>query len=234
MTTQPINDDIVHYLLRHMSTACQREIMVLENNQIAYSTGFKRLGFGNDEISISDLVGAATPEARQTIMNTPAVWKKFLDKFPEANIGRCYLSINLQFTLETERRFLLFTFTHMDEQRQLVFVKEGSPDFDSLPRILDPHAKRGYIYDGNDWRAEDWNLSKMEYNILHLSAQGQSVKDIADQMNLSADTVNFHKKKIFRKMGSQSALGALTIFAQRTGIPLEGTPIVMNNLCMPF
>lgn len=234
MATQPINDDMIHYLLRHMSTACQRDIMVLENNQIAYSTGFERLGFGKDGITIADLIGAATPEARQTIMSTAVVWQKFRCKFPEANVGRCYLSINLQFTLESEKRNLLFTFTHMDEQRQLVFVKEGSPEFDSLPRVLDPRAKCGYVYDGDDWKEENWNLSETEYKILHLATQGQSVKEIADGMSLSADTVNFHKKKIFKKMGSSSAIGALTIFAQKTGIPLEGTPIVMNEICLTF
>lgn len=228
MPTQPINDDITHYLLRHMSTSCKSEIIVLENNQIAYSTDFRQLGFGEGDVTLSSLMQASTPETRQIIMSTREVWNKLKMRFPGINLSRCYLSINLQFVFESGPKFLLFTFSHMDESRQLVFVREGEPDVDSRPRILDPHAKRGYVFNGEDWQLEDWNLSATEYSILHLSAQGRSAKEISDALNLAYDTINFHKKKILKKMGTANIIGALAIFAQRTGIPLEGTPIVMN------
>lgn len=234
MATQPIDEDIANYLLQHMSTASRSVVMILEDNKIAYSTGFRSLGFADDNISIGQLVSSATPKARQTIMSTSAIWRKFLNKFPKANTARCYLSVSMPFAIASQTKALRFTFSHMGEQRQIVFVKEGRPDIDSMPRILDPHAKCGYVYDGDDWKSEDWNLSTTEYKILHLSAQGQGAKTIADTLNISANTVNFHKKSILKKMGAGNALGALTFFAQKTEIPLEGTPIVMNGICFQF
>lgn len=232
MNTEPDNEDIANLLLRHMSVASKSEIIILENNEIAYSTDLSRLGLNADEASINGLINAAAPEARRTIASTAETWQRFREQFPEADITRCHLNITLQFVFKSGSRSLQFTFSHMGERRQIVFVREGDRDFDSQARILDPRAKRVYRYDGSCWQMEDWNLSAKEYNVLHLTVQGLSVKEIADTMSISADTVNFYKKRIYKKMGANNALGSLTAFARKTGLPLESSPIVINEACL--
>ncbi|MGN0028528.1 MAG: LuxR C-terminal-related transcriptional regulator, partial [Marinilabiliaceae bacterium] len=215
------------------------------------------LGLDAEESSIGGLMKAATPEARRIIANTTEIWQKFRDQYPETDITRCHLSITLRFSFKSGLKSLglrppffslgkanefappsliqnvQFTFSHMGERRQIVFIREGDPDSDSTPRIHDPQARQVYRYDGSRWESEGWNLSAREYNILHLTAQGWSVKEIADKMNLSADTVNFHKKKIFKKMGTANTMGALASFVRRTGMPLGNAPIVINEICLP-
>lgn len=229
MTTQPINEDIAHFLLRHMSIASKREIIILENNKIVDATDLWRLGLSAEESSIDGLMRAATPETRQIMADTTKIWQKFLSQFPQTDLTRCHLNINLQFTFKSGKKSLFFTFSHMGEARQIVFVREGSHDLDNHARILDPQAKVVYHYDGSCWQVEDWNLSDKEYNVLHLTAQGLSVKEIADTMSISADTVNFYKKRIYKKMGATNAMGSLASFARKTGIPLEDSPIMMNE-----
>lgn len=194
MTTEPENEETTHFLLRHMGMASKSEVIILENNQIAYSTDLSHLGLDTEESSIGGLMKAATPEARRIIANTTETWQKFREQFPETDITRCHLSITLKFVFKAGLKSLQFTFSHMGERRQIVFVREGAPDSDSAPRILDPQAKTVYRYDGSRWGSEEWNLSAKEYDILHLTAQGWSVKEIAGKMSLSADTVNFHRR----------------------------------------
>lgn len=233
MTTEPENEDTTHFLLRHMGMASKSEVIILENNEIAYSTDLSHLGMDAEESSIGGLMKAATQETRLIIANTTETWQKFRNQFPATDITRCHLSIILQFAFKSGLKSLQFTFSHMGERRQIVFVREGRPGSDSAPRIHDPQARRVYHYDGSRWESEDWNLSAREYIILHLTAQGWSVKEIADKMSLSADTVNFHKKKIFKKMGTANAMGALATFVRRTGLPLGNAPIVINDICLP-
>lgn len=232
MTTEPENEATTHLLLRHMGMASKSEVIILENNEIAYSTDLSRLGLDTEESSIGGLMKAATPEARRIIASTAETWQRFREQFPEAGITRCHLNITLKFVFKSGLKSLQFTFSHMGESRQIVFVREGDPDSDSTPRIHDPQRKTVYRYDGSRWESEEWNLSAKEYKILHLTAQGWSVKEIADKMSLSADTVNFHKKKIFKKMGTANVMGALASFVRRTGIPLGNAPIVINDICL--
>lgn len=232
MTTEPENEETMHFLLRHMGMASKSEVIILENNQIAYSTDLSRLRLSTKEASISGLMKAATPEARRIIANTTVTWQKFREQFPEADITRCHLNITLQFVFKSGLKSLQFTFSHMGESRQIVFVRDGDPDSDSTPRIHDPQRKTVYRYDGSRWESEGWNLSAKEYSVLHLTVQGLSVKEIADTMNISADTVNFYKKRIYKKMGATNAMGSLTSFARKTGIPLESSPIMMNEACL--
>ena len=56
-----------------------------------------------------------------------------------------------------------------------------------------------------------------ELEIIRLCAQGLSVKMIADELNISARTVENHKNNIFKKMGFNST-GELIYFAFEKGI----------------
>lgn len=77
MTTEPENEETTHFLLRHMGMASKSEVIILENDQIAYSTDLSRLGLDTEESSIGGLMKAATPEARRIIANTTVTWQKF-------------------------------------------------------------------------------------------------------------------------------------------------------------
>ena len=52
-------------------------------------------------------------------------------------------------------------------------------------------------------------LNGREKNILMLSAQGLTMEEIASQLFLSADTIKFHKKNIFRKLNVKNITEAI-------------------------
>lgn len=52
------------------------------------------------------------------------------------------------------------------------------------------------------WERKDKiQLSEREKEILHLSIRGFTINDIAEQVFISSDTVKFHRKKLFEKLG---------------------------------
>jgi DNA-binding NarL/FixJ family response regulator len=55
-------------------------------------------------------------------------------------------------------------------------------------------------------------LSARQRDIVDLLVQGKSNKEMADQLNLSADTVKAHLQHIFRKIGVSSRLEAVVYF----------------------
>ena len=56
------------------------------------------------------------------------------------------------------------------------------------------------------------NLTERETEVLKLLATGKSNKDIADELNISINTVITHRKNISQKTGIKSVSG-LTIYA---------------------
>ena len=53
----------------------------------------------------------------------------------------------------------------------------------------------------NKWNEIEWaKLTVREKEILQYSAQGFTMKSIADKLKVSSDTVKFHKKNIFSKL----------------------------------
>jgi len=48
------------------------------------------------------------------------------------------------------------------------------------------------------------NLSKRESQVMQMIAHGKSIKDIADQLNLSDKTVSTYKARVFQKMNFES------------------------------
>ncbi|CEJ69626.1 response regulator transcription factor [Chryseobacterium oranimense] len=81
----------------------------------------------------------------------------------------------------------------------IVVSKEGS---DELWKY-DPEADR--------WeKGEKIKLSQREYEILGLYASGQTINEIGEKLFISADTVKFHRKKLFEKIGVNNIAEALT------------------------
>ncbi|MGV4453048.1 response regulator transcription factor [Ornithobacterium rhinotracheale] len=56
--------------------------------------------------------------------------------------------------------------------------------------------------EGDYWKEEErLKLSEREKEILIYSARGFSIAQIAEAIFVSADTVKFHRKKMFEKLG---------------------------------
>lgn len=63
----------------------------------------------------------------------------------------------------------------------------------------------------NSWEKEEKvKLSEREIQILEFSARGLTINEISEKIFLSADTVKFHRKKIFDKINVQSIAKALS------------------------
>jgi len=60
-------------------------------------------------------------------------------------------------------------------------------------------------------------FSEQEKRVIEYSHEGLSAKLIADRMNISTSTVNWHKSNIFRKLGINSSL-EMVRFAVKNGI----------------
>jgi DNA-binding CsgD family transcriptional regulator len=68
-----------------------------------------------------------------------------------------------------------------------------------------------YEPEGGFWETnEKINLTDREREILCLSIQGLSVNDIAQQIFISADTVKFHRRMIFEKLGVANITEAIS------------------------
>ena len=66
--------------------------------------------------------------------------------------------------------------------------------------------------ENEDRKAENYELSERETDVLVLVAKGLSSKEIADKLNISVHTVNSHRKNITHKTGIKSVAG-LAVYA---------------------
>lgn len=60
-------------------------------------------------------------------------------------------------------------------------------------------------------RQEKIQLNDREKQIIHYSGQGYTVQDIAEKIHLSADTIKFHRKKLFEKLEVSSISEAIAM-----------------------
>lgn len=96
---------------------------------------------------------------------------------------------------------------------------------------LSPHKKAGnirikrngenkvyeYYMEGDIWRERPViKLNKQERLILILSSQGYTMEAIATELFLSLDTIKFHKKNIFKKLGVRNISEAITVATDKT------------------
>lgn len=66
-------------------------------------------------------------------------------------------------------------------------------------------------------KSTDHNLTQRELDILQLLAKAYSVKMIADELDISENTVRFHSKNLYKKLHAQSQMSAITE-ARKRGI----------------
>ncbi|MBV8324954.1 helix-turn-helix transcriptional regulator [Chryseobacterium sp.] len=68
-----------------------------------------------------------------------------------------------------------------------------------------------YDLDADTWeKSEKMKLSSREYEILSLYTSGLTINEIAERLFISADTVKFHRKKLFDKIGVNNIAEALS------------------------
>lgn len=68
-----------------------------------------------------------------------------------------------------------------------------------------------YDINENRWiKEEKIKLSEREIEVLRLYAQGLTISEIADKMYVTGDTVKFHRRKLFDKLGVNNITEALS------------------------
>jgi DNA-binding NarL/FixJ family response regulator len=70
---------------------------------------------------------------------------------------------------------------------------------------------------GARWAGDKGDLTKRQYEVLQLLAEGKSVKEIAAVLNISDRTVEFHKYRLMGVLGIRTVAG-LAAFAAKRGI----------------
>nr|WP_315028791.1 helix-turn-helix transcriptional regulator [uncultured Chryseobacterium sp.] len=67
-----------------------------------------------------------------------------------------------------------------------------------------------YDFINNLWeKSEKIKLTSREYDILRLYASGLTINEISEKLFITADTVKFHRKKLFEKIGVNNIAEAL-------------------------
>lgn len=76
--------------------------------------------------------------------------------------------------------------------------------------IVDNRDVREYsVADGKWHDSVPVVLTETEQNLLVMSAQGYTTEEIADRLFRSVDTMKYHRKKLFRKLGVETICAAL-------------------------
>ena len=84
-------------------------------------------------------------------------------------------------------------------------------------RYMSPGLSRSPSLGGSGWEADYERLTAREKEILVLIAQSRSNREIAHELNLSANTIAVHRNHIMKKIGVRKAT-ALALFAAERGL----------------
>ena len=91
-------------------------------------------------------------------------------------------------------------------------VDELSAHLGMLVSMMKQGEKREYSLEAHRWKSrETITLKPEEKQILTLSAQGYTMKEIAEQMLRSFDTIKFYRRQIFEKLDVQNITEALAL-----------------------
>lgn len=84
--------------------------------------------------------------------------------------------------------------------------------------LISDHARSEryrYSFEGRRWRkVPEMVLNERERDILRLSVKGLSNAEIGEALCIEANTVKFHKKKLFEKLHARNIIEAMGIAAQ--------------------
>ena len=138
---------------------------------------------------------------------------KYLQNLPDDEIIKYSLSYNFHFHKLLVHQYFtpvvvengvikigLFVLTTPSEQEsgRIIMRRYGNPDFYEYSRTQ------------NKWEHKDGVvLSDIEHKVLWLSAQGNTVEQIGEEIHKSPNTVKTCKKRLFKKLGVSSISEAL-------------------------
>lgn len=97
--------------------------------------------------------------------------------------------------------------------KALCVVSLSSERTEGNIRIHKSGENKVYTYDlqENVWRPDQkMKLSDRETEILQLSVRGHTINEISEMLFVSPDTVKFHRRKLFEKMGVNSMTEAIS------------------------
>jgi len=143
------------------------------------------------------------PDAREDVLEARA---QLLRALPEASLSQEQLAA-LAYLVDGRDAALLAYFSGASPRRaqQLFGETLALLDFPSQAQLL---LRLGELRAGGDGFAgffEEYGLTAREREVFTLLlTTGGAQKHIAGQLDLSADTVKFHVKNIYRKLGVQS------------------------------
>lgn len=85
------------------------------------------------------------------------------------------------------------------------------------PRLFNIKSGKQFLFTDTDVKKSKSILTSREIEILELSSKGLASKEIADQLFLSVNTINNHRKKIMEKTNTTNTSEAIT-YARNLGL----------------
>jgi len=160
------------------------------------------------------------PEDLEMLIRINEVGFEFYEKLPVEERKRYTISYDFHIINEKKNAVLI------NHKLTPVFLtKDGKIWMAMCIVSLSNSSTAGNILiskDGSDdiWRynmmAEKWEqeakikLSQREYEILSLYASGLTISEIAGKLFITSDTVKFHRKKLFERIGANNIAEALS------------------------
>ena len=216
-------EKIVRALLRQITIASNSAAFILaDGGKLVCASLVEKVWFDPETFSLEYLMGCASPRTRRMFGRERELWTAFVESFPNLDLYRCYFSINLEFIVGGHQRIVHFTFKRMDDGVYVVFMDSGGQwQSPFVPFIIDAANRDVYTYSDSHWHLADWSLSSNEKRVIDASAKGLTARQIADQMCLSLDAVNYYKRNIFSKLNVKNMSEATHAFMSMTSAPME-------------
>ncbi len=84
-----------------------------------------------------------------------------------------------------------------------------------LTSNLTKEVLQEYSQDGQSQRDKDQHLTEREQQVLKLTVEGKSNKDIARELGISPKTVSVHRTNVMTKVGAQNMVELIRVAAQK-------------------
>lgn len=167
--------------------------------------GFTVTLYGLQKLESSALASLISRVAKTIVVDNPADGDGGFAIFLTSAEG--FLT-HLDFFLPRKARTVVFT----DSALELPCPKiSRSSDPETLFSLLQELAKP------DEDQTEEYSLTQREKDVLRLIATGLTNKEIADELNISVNTVITHRKNVTQKLGIRSASG-LSLYALMNGL----------------
>lgn len=196
-------------------------ILCVEDHPV-FREGLKAVIQGEPDMTLVGQARNATEAITQFRNHRPDITLMDL-RLPGANGTDALISIRGEFP---KARIIMLTTSDGDAEIQRAmragasaYIFKSMPMEELLSVIRSVHAGRRYVPPEVAARlaehmGED-DLTPRELEVLHLIRDGQRNKQIADQLSISENTVNFHIKNLMDKLQANDRTHAVTIALRR-------------------